>query len=102
MENANILIMLLSPNYLATDYIVNTEIPIASGYPDAAVRTKQVFWVLLEPCGYEAFDDIAKCPVYPLKEIGPGSSKATQLAITEYPNVSRQWVKLLKRILDEE
>jgi hypothetical protein len=101
MEKANILIMLLSPDYLGTDYIVEKEIPIALEALRQPKRTKQVFWVLFRPCQYEMFAEVSKYPIYPLKELDAAADRAVQKAIAEHDNQDRQWVKLLKRILEE-
>jgi GTPase SAR1 family protein len=92
MEKANILIMLLSPDYFGANYIVKEEMPEG---------TRQVFWVLLRPCNYEAFVNVAAHTVYPLKETDSQSEKASQRAISEYEDQDRQWERLLKMILEE-
>lgn len=102
MENANILLMLISPDYLGTEYIVREEIALALRYQQAAAPAKQVFWVLLRPCDYEAFPDIARHPIFPLKESDASGDRARHRALSEYENEDREWVKLLKRFLDEE
>lgn len=101
MENANILIMLLSPEYLATDYIMKEEVTLALNYAKAPSTKKQVFWVLLRPCRYEVFPEIAHYPIYPLKEMDGAEERAVQKAISEYGNQDRQWVKLLRKIVEE-
>lgn len=100
MNRANILIMLLSPNYFATDYVIQEEIPIALKYLNEVNHTKRVFWVLLRPCNYELFD-LSKYPIYPLKEKDPISGAAAQKAISEHEDQDREWVKLLGKILGE-
>lgn len=102
MEKANLLIMLLSPGYLSTSYIIDKEIPVALQYQSAPVKEKQVFWLLLKPCNYEAFPEISKYPVYPVKEHDSSKGIAVQKAISEYPNRDRIWVELLKFILDDD
>ena len=89
------------PDYLATDYILKEEIRIALDHLTAAGRSKRVFWVLLRPCNYEVYPDIAQYPVYPLKDKEALSGKARQKAISEHEDQDREWVKLLKMILDE-
>ena len=101
MEKANILIMLLSPDYLGTPYILEREIQIAIRHLEAAMHTKQVFWILLKPCNYELFPKIAHFPIFPLKENEELSGKARQRAISEHDNIDREWVKLLKMILED-
>lgn len=101
MNRANILIMLLSPAYLATDYILKEEIPIALKHLNEPMPSKQVFWILLKPCSYELFPGIAKYTIYPIKEKNELSGVARQKAISEQENQDREWVKLLGKILNE-
>jgi internalin A len=101
MNSANILIMLLSPDYLATDYILKEEIRIALDHLKTVGRSKRVFWVLLRPCNYQVYQEIAQYPIYPLKEKEDPSGKARQKAISEHDDQDREWVELLKMILDE-
>jgi internalin A len=101
MQKANILIMLLSSDYFGTSYIVKEEIPIALKSLEAPMKTKQVFWVLLRPCNYELFPEVARYPIYPLKETDELSGKAYQRAISEHENQDREWAKLLKMIFEE-
>jgi len=102
MKRANILIMLLSPDYFATSYIVDKEIPLAQALQEDPAQRKQVYWILLRPCSYEAFPDVAKYPIYPLKEKEVGSGIARQKAISEQPNQDREWVNLLSKMLTLE
>ncbi|HXB05785.1 MAG TPA: COR domain-containing protein [Puia sp.] len=101
MEDANILIMLLSHEYLGTGYIRDHEIPFALKALRAPIQKKQVFWILLRPCDYGAFPEIARYTIYSLKEKDALSDRAQQRAISEHENQDREWVKLLKMILDE-
>lgn len=99
MNRANVLIMLLSPDYFATSYILEKEIPIALSCLENPANRKQVYWILLRPCSYEIFSQIAKYPIYPLKEKEAMSGAARQKAISEQPNQDREWVKLLTMML---
>lgn len=101
MDRANILIMLLSPDYLSTDYILKHEIPVALQSLNEAMPSKRVFWILLRPCSYGLFPEISKYTIYPIKEKDEISGTARQKAITEHENQDREWVKLLGQILDE-
>jgi len=99
MNRANIIIMLLSPDYFATSYILEKEIPIAISCLEAPSKRKQIYWVLLRPCSYDVFPEVAKYPIFPLKEKEASSGMARQKAISEHPNQDREWVKLLTMIL---
>jgi len=101
MDRANILIMLLSPDYLSTDYILKQEIPVALQYLNEAMPSKRVFWILLQPCSYGLFPEISKYTIYPIKEKDEISGTARQKAVSEHENQDREWVKLLGQILDE-
>jgi len=102
MNKANILIMLLSPSYLGTDYIIREEIPLAIRNLESPVGYKRVYWVLLKPCSYELFPEVAQYPIYPLKEKDPVSGLATQKAISEHADWDREWVKLLAIMFNDE
>jgi len=100
MERANVVIMLLSPSYLGSSYITEKEIPMALEY--SATRKKRVYWILLKPCDYQAWPEIAKYPVYPKKEYDPMKGAGVQKAVTEYPNQDRVWAELLQLIFNED
>jgi len=102
MENADILIMLLSPAYLGSDYIVDKEIPLALRHAAKVPATKTVAWVLIKPCRYEIFPEIAAYTVYPLKATTPGETAARQRAVSEGPEEpDRIWTRLVSEILEK-
>jgi len=102
MERANVLLMLLSPGYFSSPYIVQKEIPMALKYLAEVKKTKQVYWILLKPCSYTAWPEIAKHQVYPQKEYDPVKGVGIQKAICEYPSQDRKWTELLQFVFDED
>lgn len=58
MSNSDIIIFLLSPDFLATEYIMKTEIPLAIEQMKDAIAAK-FFFVELQPCGWKR-TEIAK------------------------------------------
>jgi hypothetical protein len=100
MKRANVLIMLLSPGWFGSSYIIGKEMRAALDY--LAGKKKQVHWILLKPCDYQAWPEIAKYPVYPKKEYDPMKGAGVQKAVTEYPNQDRVWSELLQLIFNED
>ncbi|GAA4397865.1 hypothetical protein GCM10023187_07770 [Nibrella viscosa] len=54
MKNADVIIFLLSPDFLATEYIMKTEIPLAIRQMEES-RSK-FFFIELQPCGWQRTD----------------------------------------------
>ncbi len=51
MKNADVIIFLLSPDFLATEYIMKTEIPMAIEQMQS--DSAKFFFVELQPCGWK-------------------------------------------------
>ena len=54
MKNSDVIIFLLSPDFLATEYIMKTEIPLA--IQQLQNETAKFFFVELQPCGWKRTD----------------------------------------------
>jgi len=58
--------------------------------------------VLIKPCRYEIFPEIAAYTVYPLKATTPGETAARQRAVSEGPeDPDRIWTRLVSEILEK-
>lgn len=51
MKRSDIIIFLLSPDFLATEYIMETEIPLA--IKQLGLQCAKFFFLELQPCGWE-------------------------------------------------
>lgn len=54
MRNSDVIIFLLSPDFLATEYIMKTEIPLA--IQQLQNETAKFFFIELQPCGWKRTD----------------------------------------------
>ncbi|MBO0932539.1 TIR domain-containing protein [Fibrella aquatilis] len=54
MRNSDVIIFLLSPDFLATEYIMKTEIPLA--IQQLQSETAKFFFIELQPCGWKRTD----------------------------------------------
>jgi hypothetical protein len=58
MADAIAAVLLVSDNFLASDYIINKELPYLMRAYDK--RGLMIFWALLEPCDYKRFTEITR------------------------------------------
>src|ERR1035437_3561315 len=58
MKEAVAALLLVSPNFLASDFIVEKELPYLMEAHEK--RELMIFWMLLEPCDYKRFPEITR------------------------------------------
>lgn len=92
MKNSDLVIFLLSPDFLATDYIMKTELPLA--IKQFGNEDSKFFFIELQPCSWE-MTELAKFqqtgdPKKPVKNI---------LTIGQHDN-DQQWKEVIK-VLEE-
>lgn len=58
MKEAVAALLLVSPNFLASDFIVEKELPYLMEAHEK--RELMIFWMLLEPCDYKRFPEIMR------------------------------------------
>lgn len=90
MRNSDIIIFLISPDFLATDYIMKTEIPLA--IEQMKNENSKFFFVQLQPCGWRR-TELAK-----YQQTGdPGVTHKEPISIGE-PENDKQWDKVIDEL----
>lgn len=89
MRNSDVIIFLLSPDFLATEYIMKTEIPLA--IQQLQNETAKFFFIELQPCGWKR-TDIANYQ----QTDDPTQAEKNIISIGT-PNNDKEW----NRVIDE-
>lgn len=91
MAKSDIVIFLLSPDFLATDYIMKTEVPQAiKRFDDAKAK---LFFIELQPCGWQ-LTDIAKH-----QQSGNPDETAKNIISIGEPTNDAQWNRVIKELM---
>jgi hypothetical protein len=91
MAKSDIVIFLLSPDFLATEYIMNTEVPQAiKRFEDAKT---QLFFIELQPCGWQ-LTDIAK-----YQQTGNTNKLTKNIISIGEPANDVQWNRVIKALM---
>jgi internalin A len=94
MQVADVIIFLLSPDFLATEYIMKTEVPNAIA--QAGISNTQLFFIEVQACSWE------ETPIWVFQQnLDPRAIGKTTLTL-EKPENDKEWkeiVKLLKKVL---
>lgn len=71
MEGAVAAVLLVSPNFLASDYIISQELPYLLGAHKT--RGLMIIWAYLEPCDVKRYPEITKFQAMTLGDLQPMS-----------------------------
>lgn len=91
MAKSDTVIFLLSPDFLATEYIMNTEVPQAiRSFKDAKT---QLFFIELQPCGWQLTD------INEYQQTGNTTELAKNIISIGEPTNDAQWNRVIKELL---
>ena len=93
MLRADVVIFLLSPDFLATSYIMQTEVPLAIRYHQAG--RLQLFFVELLACGWE------HTAIRDYQQTGDPTQTAKNVLRIEQPGNDAMWKSVMKQLVDK-
>lgn len=93
MLRADVVIFLLSPDFLATSYIMQTEVPLAIGYHQAG--RLELFFVELLACGWE------HTPIRDYQQTGDPAQTAKNVLCIEQAGNDTMWKRVMKQLTDK-